>query len=104
MKFLFPHELDRFPYLFRGIVFNLPLTMLAQTQTGVVALLLMLALLTGFLFCAAIPRLNNIGWPLWTVVLIFVPYLGIAYSIFLAFTKSKKDRETEIAALKSSNF
>jgi len=102
MRFPFPRELDRIAYLFRALIFNLPLIIISSNPAGPAGLLIILALLVGFIFLAAIPRIRNIGWPLWTVVLVLIPYLGVVYSIFLAFTKSKKDREAEYAALKSS--
>ena len=95
-KFLFPNRLDRIPYLLRATILNLSMLIIASSDS-IGSLLVLLVLLVVFVFCAAIPRCRDTGMPLWTLIFVLVPYVGIVYSILLALLKPKEIREKERA-------
>jgi NADH:ubiquinone oxidoreductase subunit 6 (subunit J) len=95
LRFLLPKELDRIPYLFRMVIANFAILILAG-MNSIRGILLVIIL---FLFSTVLPRTINVGWPRWTIVLLFVPYVNFLYSFLLAFVKSKVDREAEARQL-----
>lgn len=99
MRHLFPREIGRVNYLLRWIIlagaaFGLLVAAKRIDGFDVPATILVCTLFVLRFPCLEIPRIRNIGWSPWVLLLLFVPVINVFLQLCLAFGPTdKKDAE-----------
>lgn len=103
LEIIFPISCGRVEYVARSIVFSIVITVPAMglifleeaygwTWASVLLILLLLLQLVLVLLGCAIPRLRDLGWSPWMVLLSFIPGVNIFLSLALLFAPGKTIR------------
>lgn len=106
----FPHYLNRLAFLIRFVVMMGLIVAIvmwavyehASPDRWLIAIAAGLLLITYGACCVFLPRLRDIGLPLWTFVLTFVPGVNVVYSLMLLLMPSRVRQAREEGATVAS--